>query len=122
MRKGIKAAVEGAILALFFSVAAGFIWRASALVVGIRIGIAVAWAVATASVMWLIWARERSMESFWWAFGGGMALRGAALAALAVWGLQRTVPALESLLLSYGFMVLALLLTLEMRYLRLEQK
>ena len=47
-------------------------------------GIAAAWAASTASVAALIFARGRSMKAFWWAFGGGMALRAAVLTALMI--------------------------------------
>ncbi len=107
-------------LAVVLAATAGWIWSEPAVVTGTRIGATTAWAIATASVVWLIRARERSTEAFWWAFGGGMALRGAGLAGLAVWGLRRAYPSMEGLLLSYGFTVLALLLTLEIRHLRLK--
>lgn len=59
------------------------------------------------------------MKAFWWAFGGGMFLRAAVLGALAVWGYGRTGVSFEPLLLSYVFALLALLLTLEIRHLRI---
>lgn len=83
------------------------------------IGVAAAWAASTASVAWLLWARGREMRIFWWAFGGGMALRAAVLLGLAVWGYGRDGVGLEALLLSYVFALLALLLTLEFRHLRI---
>ena len=60
------------------------------------------------------------MKSFWWAFGGGMALRAGVLAALVVFGYGRKSVTLESLLLSYVFVLLALLMTLEMRHLKIK--
>ena len=69
---------------------------------------------------WLFWARERSTEAFWWAFGGGMLLRVTVLAGLFVWGLSRRGASMEALLISYGFALLALMLTLEIRHLRLR--
>lgn len=60
------------------------------------------------------------MKTFWWAFGGGMFLRAAVLAGLAVWGYGRQGTALETLLISYVFALLALLLTLEFRHLRIS--
>lgn len=107
-------------LAFVFAAAAKLIWREQALVAGTRIGVTAAWATSMASVVWLIWARERSTGALWLAFGGGMALRGAMLAALTVWGLRHAGSSMEGLLLSYGFTVLALLLTLEIRHLRLK--
>lgn len=60
------------------------------------------------------------MKTFWWAFGGGMVLRAGVLAALAVWGYGRESASFEALLLSYVFALLALLMTLEMRHLRIK--
>lgn len=60
------------------------------------------------------------MKVFWWAFGGGMVLRAFVLAALAVWGWRRESFSFEGLLLSYVFALLALLLTLELRHLRIK--
>jgi hypothetical protein len=99
--------------------AGGLIWRAPAYVEGVRIGAAAAWAASAASVAWLLWARERSTKAFWYSFGGGMALRAAALAGLAVWGIKHPGSSLEALLLSYVFVLLAALLTLEIRHMRL---
>ena len=99
--------------------AGGWIWKAPAHVEGVRIGAAAAWAASAASVAWLLWARGRSMKIFWWSFGGGMALRAATLGALVVWGLRHPGSSLEALLLSYVFTLLAALLTLEIRHMRL---
>ncbi len=96
------------------------VWSAAPDKRGILVGAAAAWAASVASVIWLIWARGRSMKEFWWAFGGGMALRAAVLGALAVWGYGRTTVTLEALLLSYVFALLALMLTLEMRHLKIR--
>lgn len=87
---------------------------------GARLGVVAAWAASTVSVAWLLRARGRGMRRFWWAFGGGMALRAATLAALAWWGWGREGVSLEALLLSYVFALLGLLLTLEIRHLRLS--
>jgi len=84
------------------------------------IGVAAAWAASAVSVSWLLWARGREMKTFWWAFGGGMTLRASTLGALAVWGYEREGIAFEALLLSYVFGLLALLLTLELRHLRIR--
>ena len=59
------------------------------------------------------------MKAFWVAFGGGMALRAAALAGLMLWSWRRADVSVEALLLSYVFGVLAMLLTMETRYLKL---
>ena len=58
------------------------------------------------------------MKAFWWAFGGSMALRGAALVGLMVFSWRRTDVSVEALLVSYVFGVLAMLLTMETRYLK----
>lgn len=60
------------------------------------------------------------MKAFWWAFGGGMVLRAGVLAALAAWGYGRASVSFETLLLSYVFALLALLLTLELRHFRIR--
>ena len=86
---------------------------------GIVLGAAAAWLASSASVGWLLWGRGRSMRAFWCAFGGGMALRGAALAGLMAWSWGRAGVSVEALLLSYVFGVLAMLLTMETRYLKL---
>lgn len=49
-----------------------------------------------------------------------MALRAGVLAALVVFGYGRKSVTLESLLLSYVFVLLALLMTLEMRHLKIK--
>jgi hypothetical protein len=99
--------------------AGGWIWKDRIVVVDVRIGAAAAWAASATSVAWLLWARGRSMQTFWWSFGGGMALRAAVLAALLAWGLTHPGSSLEALLLSYVFTLLATLLTLEIRHMRL---
>jgi len=99
--------------------ATAFFWKDRAIVAGARIGIAAAWAASAASVAWLLWARERSTKAFWWSFGGGMALRALVLAALFGWGLTHAGSSMEGLLLSYVFTLLATLLTLEIRHMRL---
>jgi hypothetical protein len=85
---------------------------------GIVLGVTTAWLASSASVSWLLWGRERSFKAFWWAFGGGMALRAAGLAGLMVLTRRREDVSAEALLLSYVFGVLAMLLTMETRYLK----
>lgn len=116
----IRAAAEGAALGIAFAAAAGMIWTQPALVAGVRFGVAAAWAASTASVTWLLWARERSTGTFWGAFGGGMLLRGIVLGGLFLWGLRRAGTSMEALLISYGLALLGLMLTLEIRHLRLR--
>lgn len=95
------------------------VWKDRAVVAGARVGIAAAWAASSASVAWLLWARERSTKAFWWAFGGGMGLRAAVLGVLAGWFWTRTQTSIAAVLVSYVFGLLAMLLTLEFRHLRL---
>ncbi|MFH1723814.1 MAG: hypothetical protein ABII00_04235 [Elusimicrobiota bacterium] len=45
-------------------------------------GLVSAWAACSASVTGMVFARPVSTRAFWWAFGGGMALRAAVFAAL----------------------------------------
>ena len=87
---------------------------------GIALGVGAAWLASSASVGWLLWGRSRSMKAFWTAFGGGMALRGAALVGLMLLSRRRADVPGEALLLSYVFGVLAMLLTMETRYLKLR--
>ncbi len=49
-----------------------------------------------------------------------MALRAATLAGLAVWGYGRESTSLNALLVSYAIVLIALLLTLESRHLKLK--
>ena len=58
------------------------------------------------------------MKAFWIAFGGGMALRAGVLAALMIWSWGRAGVSVEALLASYVFGLLAMLLTMETRYLK----
>ena len=119
LKTAARAAAEGAALAAAIVVGGGMIWRERPYVGGTRIGVAAAWTASVVSVGWLLWARERSTRAFWWSFGGGMALRAAVLAGLVGWGLTHAGSSMEALLLSYVFALLAMLLTLEIRHLRL---
>jgi hypothetical protein len=118
VKTAVRAAVEGAVIAGAGAILASWLWPSlrSAVVVGV----ATAWAATSASLAWLFWARGRDMKTFWWAFGGGMAIRAGALGLLAVAGYRREGFSLEGLLLSYVFAVLVLLLTLELRHLRIR--
>jgi hypothetical protein len=102
------------------SLVAGRIWTTGPEKKSLAIGVGAAWAASSVSIAWLLWARERSMEAFWWAFGGGMVLRVGLVFALLVWGYGRKTVTLETLLLSYVFGLLALLLTLEMRHFKIR--
>lgn len=114
----VRAAAEGAVLAAVFAVAVGFAFSNPDFVSAARFGIFAAWLASTVSVAWLLWARAKSTEAFWWAFGGGMALRAGVLGVLAAIGVHRGMP-LEAVLVSYVFALLAMLLTLELRHFKL---
>jgi hypothetical protein len=120
LKTAIRAAAEGAAVAAIGIFAAGRVWSSPAERKSLLIGAAAAWAASSASVAWLLWARGRSMKAFWWAFGGGMVLRAGVLGALAVWGYRRASLSFEGLLVTYVFALLALLLTLEMRHLKIR--
>lgn len=96
------------------------VWNDPADVRGIEIGAAAAWAASSASIAWLLWAVGRSMKTFWWAFGGGMVLRLVVLLVLAFATYRRPSVSFEAVLLSYVFVLLALLLTLELRHLKIR--
>jgi hypothetical protein len=119
-KTALRAAAEGAAVALAGFLIAGRIWSSPSEKRSLALGVAAAWAASSISVAWLLWARGREMRSFWWAFGGGMALRAAVLALLAIGGYRRESLSFETLLVSYVFALLALLLTLELRHLRIK--
>jgi hypothetical protein len=112
VKTAVRAAVEGAVIAGAGAILASWLWPSlrSAVVVGV----ATAWAATSASLAWLFWARGRDMKTFWGA------IRAGALGLLAVAGYRREGFSLEGLLLSYVFAVLVLLLTLELRHLRIR--
>jgi hypothetical protein len=120
LKTGARAAAEGAALALAAELIAGRVWSSGPDAWGVRVGLGAAWAASSTSVAWLVWARGRSWKAFWWAFGGGMALRAAVLGGLAWWAYGRETVALEALLMSYAFGLIGLLLTLELRHLRVK--
>jgi len=78
-------------------------------------GLALAWAASSISAAWIMHARARSMSAFWWAFGGGMAIRMTTLVALVVWAVWHPQRSQAALLLSYALGVFGLLL-LEYRH------
>lgn len=119
-RTAAKAAAEGAVVAIAGFLIASRVWSSPSEKRSLAAGILAAWAASSASVVWLLWGRGRSMKAFWWAFGGGMALRAAVLLVLAAWAYERPGTSLEAVLLSYVFVLLALLLTLEMRHLKIR--
>jgi hypothetical protein len=120
VKTALKAAAEGAAVGLVGTGAACAVFSAAPTRRGIALGVVVAWLASSASVAWLMGARRVSMRAFWWAFGGGMALRAAALIGLMAWSWRRAGWAQDALLVSYVFALLAMLLTLETRYLKLS--
>jgi hypothetical protein len=119
LRTVLKAAAEGAVVGTVGAGAASAFFRGSETLRGIVFGVAAAWLASSASVGWLLWGRGRATKAFWTAFGGGMALRAAALIGLMIFSWRRTDVATDALLVSYVFAVLAMLLTMETRYLKL---
>jgi hypothetical protein len=120
LKTAVRAAAEGAVVAVAAALIAGRVWSGPVEKKAVGIGAAAAWAASSLSVAWLLWARGRSMKTFWWAFGGGMVMRAGLMFALAAWAYGRAGVSLEALLLSYAFGLIGLLLTLEMRYFRIK--
>jgi len=82
-------------------------------------GLAFAWAASSVSTAWVMHAQRRSMTAFWWAFGGGMAIRMSVLAALVGWAFLHPAQPPAPLLLSYALGVFGLLL-LEYRHIKIK--
>lgn len=110
-----RSAAEGALAAVFVGVVAVFVLGVEARFYT-ALGLALAWAVSTASVAAVFAAGLGSRRAFWWAFGGGMALRLFVFAAVAAWSWGRPSAVQSSLLASYTLGLLALLL-IEYRHL-----
>lgn len=79
-------------------------------------GLASAWAASTVSVAAMILARGRSWKAFWWAFGGGVALRATVFVVLVAWAWSAGWPVQAAMWCAYALGVL-LLLQLEYRHL-----
>ena len=120
LRAALRAAADGAVVGVLAAGVAAAAFRGAATRRGLVIGAGAAWLASSASGGWLLWGRSRSSRAFWWSFGGGMALRCAALAGLMVWSWKRAGVSAEALLLSYVFGVLAMALTMETRRLKLR--
>ena len=120
LKTGARAAAEGAVVAAFVGAVLVRCFPEPMTALGLVVGVAAAWLASSASVIWLLWAKARGTEAFWWAFGGGMALRATTLVVLAAWGYGNEFVSLNALLISYVFALLALLLSLEFRYLRVK--
>ena len=114
-----RAAAEGAVVSVAAALLAGRIWTAAPDRKGIAIGMVAAWASSSVSVAWLLRARGRGARAFWRAFGGGMVLRVGVLLALGIWTYGQDGLSFEAVMIAYVFALLALLLTLETRHLKI---
>jgi hypothetical protein len=117
LRTALRAAAEGALVGIAGCGIAAAVFRGILIPTAIAVGTGTAWLASSVSVAGLAWGQRRSTKAFWWSFGGGMALRAAALAGLMGWSWRRE-GAREALLLSYVFGVLAMLLTMEVRHIK----
>lgn len=101
--------------------AARVIWRSSGEREGLLIGGVSAWLASSVSTAGLLVSKAaNNAKAFWWAFGGGMGLRLATLAALMWYGVAHDrVVSQPALLLAYAFGVLFFLL-MESRHITLK--
>ena len=118
-KEAARAAAEGALAGLAAVGVAVAVWRGPGQGRAIALGIGVAWLASSLGDGALILAKARSPEAFWWAFGGGMALRTAVLAALAAYSVFHPRLSQPGLLVSYALSVLGFLL-LEYRHVKLK--
>ena len=81
-----------------------------ALLASVAEGLAAAWAVSTASVAALVFAQRMSVDAFWWAFGGGVALRAVVMGSLMAWVWDAHWERQGALLGAYALGILFLLL------------
>ncbi|MBI4376603.1 MAG: hypothetical protein HY549_09165 [Elusimicrobia bacterium] len=113
----VKGAVEAAALSLLSAAAASVVWHGPGEPRSIVIGAAAAWTASTLSAGALTVLRAVSSKAFWWAFGGGMALRLAALSGLMAHSLYDQSLSAAAMLMTYVFGVLGCLM-IEYRRLR----
>ena len=101
--------------------AAFVIWRSPGERAGLLIGGVSAWLASSVSLAGLLVAKaSKNALVFWWAFGGGMGLRLATLAALMAYGTSHDCALSQpALLLAYVFGVLFFLL-MESRHIKLK--
>ena len=114
-KKAVRAAAEGAAAGLIAALCAGLIFERRA----VALGIAAAWLASSLGAGALIIARERSPQAFWWAFGGGMALRAVMLLILVAYTVLHPILSQAVLLVSYALGVLGFLL-LEYRHVKIR--
>ena len=111
----IRSAIEAA---LFASVQAAAGWALTR-DAGALYGTGAAWLGSTVGTVWMLQAKQVSDRAFWWAFGGGFAIRLALLAALVVYAARHPEKAPGPLLVSYAVGVLFMLL-IEYRHIKLK--
>lgn len=86
---------------------------------GVLAGTGAAWLGSTIGTVWMLKAKEVSPRAFWWAFGGGFAIRLVLLAALVAYAATHPDKATGPLLVSYAVGVLFMLL-IEYRHVKLR--
>lgn len=110
-----KSAIEGA---AFAAAQAGLGWWLTS-DRGVFVGTGAAWLGSTIGTIWMLKAHEISPRAFWWAFGGGFAIRLALLVALVVYAALNAEEQPGPLLVSYAVGVLFMLL-IEYRHIKLK--
>jgi hypothetical protein len=111
----VRSAIEAA---AFAALQAGLGWKLTS-DEGALIGTCAAWLGSTIGTVWMLKAREVSQRAFWWAFGGGFAIRLFLLAALVIFAARNPQRPSGPLLVSYAVGVLFMLL-IEYRHVKLK--
>lgn len=121
VKLAIRSTIEAAIAGSVALAGAAAIFKSGAERHGLFIGGLSAWAASSISTTGLLVSKAHpSPKAFWWAFGGGMGLRLAVMAALMAWGyVHDGAVSQPALLLSYAFGVLFFLL-LESRHIKIK--
>lgn len=110
-KKAVRAAAEAAAAGLVAALGLGVVFERRA----VALGVGAAWLASSLGAGALILAKARSPKAFWWAFGGGMALRAAVLLILVAYTVVHPAVSQPVLLVSYALSVLGFLL-LEYRH------
>lgn len=118
-----KAALEAAVAAFAITALAAAVWNGPGEARAIIIGLASAWLVSSLSSSAILLSRalepvEKRTQGFWLAFGGGMALRLAAITGLMIYSHFNDGVSQPALLMAYALGVLALLI-IEYRHITL---
>ena len=116
-KTAVRSVGEGAVAAAAAAAGACALWCGPGEPGAIALGAGTAWLASSASVVWLILAREDSTKAFWRAFGGGLALRLLVLAGLMAYSVRNSRLSGPALLLSYAFGVLCFLM-IEYRHIK----